>query len=128
MCVDGGNPDLTRAHGKNEAEARRIQQQGRDDPNQVAGVESHRCNLIDWLEGLGLIDARAPAELDRYIGCFKPCDSSQEALDADKSVQEEAREVSRAVVQAIKAWRGLRLSQPDKPDMPDRPDRPPRSK
>jgi hypothetical protein len=80
----------------------------------VAGVEANRRNLTDWLEWMGLIDAGAVAKLDRYIGDYEPYYNSHEALDKDKAVQEEARNVARSVVQAVKELRAGRLSQPDK--------------
>jgi hypothetical protein len=80
----------------------------------VAGVEAHRRNLTDWLEWMGLIDAGAAAKLDRYIGYYEPYYNSHEALDKDRAVQEEARNVARSVVQAVLELRAGRLSQPDK--------------
>lgn len=80
----------------------------------VAGVEVHRRNLTDWLDWMGLIDAGAAAKLDRYIGYYESYYNSHEALDKDKAVQEETRNVARAVVQAVKKLRSGRLSQADK--------------
>ena len=80
----------------------------------VAGVESHRRNLTDWLEWMGMIDAGAAAKLDRYIGYCEPYYNSHDTLDQDTAVQEETRNVARAVVQAVEALRAGRLSQPDK--------------
>ena len=127
VSADGGNPDPTSTHGKRVAEAKRIEQQGWDYPKHlagraygvvvhgdVAGVESHRRNLTDWLDWMGLIDAGAASRLDRYIGYYEPYYSSHDALDKDKAVQEEARNVARSVVQAVKELRAGRLSQPDK--------------
>jgi len=56
----------------------------------------------------------AAAKLDRYIGYYEPYYNSHDALDQDKAVQEEARNVARSVVEAVKALRAGRLSQPDK--------------
>lgn len=127
VCADGGNPDPTRTHGKHVAEAKRIEQQGWDYPKHlagrayglvvhgdVAGVESQRRNLADWLQWMGLIDAGASSELDRYIGYYEPYYNSHEALDKDDAVQEETRNVARSVVQAVKALRSGTLSQPDR--------------
>ncbi len=63
---------------------------------------------------MGLIDAGAAARLDRYIGYFEPYCDSHAALDEDKAVQEEVRNVARSVVNAVKALRAGRLTQPDK--------------
>ena len=127
VCADGGNPDPTTTHGKHLAEAKRIEEKGWSYPKHlagraygvvvhgdVAGVEAHRRNLTDWLEWMGLVDAGPAAKLDRYIGYYEPYYNSHDALDKDKAVQEEARNVARAVVQAVKALRAGRLSQPDK--------------
>ena len=127
VSADGGNPDPTTTHGKRVAEAKAIEQKGWDYPKHVAGraygvvvhgdvagVEAHRRNLTDWLEWMGLIDAGAAAKLDRYIGYYEPYYNSHEALDQDKPVQEEVRNVARSVVQAVKALREGRLAQPDK--------------
>ncbi len=127
VSADGGNPDPTTTHGKHVAEAKQMEQQGWDYPKHlagrafgvvvhgdVAGVETHRRNLTDWLEWMGLIDAGASAKLDRYIGYYEPYYNSHDALDKDKAVQEEVRNVARSVVQAVQALRAERLSQPDK--------------
>ena len=127
VCADGGNPDPTTTHGKHVAEAKHLEQQGWDYPKHVAGraygvvvhgdvagVEEHRRNLTDWLEWMGLIDAGAASKLDRYIGYYEPYYNSHDALDKDTAVQAEARDVALSVVQAVKALRAGRLSQPDK--------------
>lgn len=126
VCADGGNPDPTTTHGKRVAEAKAIEEQGWDYPKHlagraygvvvhgdVAGVETHRRNLTDWLDWMGLIDAGAAASLDRYIGYYEPYYNSHDALDEDQAVQEEVRNVARAVVQAVNSLRAGRLSQPD---------------
>jgi multimeric flavodoxin WrbA len=118
VCADGGNPDPTTTHGKRVAEAKLIEQQGWDYPKHlagramgvvvhgdVAGVESHRRNLVDWLAWMGLVDAGAPAKLDRYIGYYEPYCDSHNALDQDTAVQEEVRNVARAVVRTAKKLR-----------------------
>jgi len=127
VCADGGNPDPSTTHGKHLLEAKRIEQQGWDYPQHlagraygvvvhgdVAGVESQRRNLTDWLDWMGLIDAGAAAKLDRYIGYYQPYCDSHAALDRDKAVQEETRNVARAVVRAVRELRAGRLSRPDK--------------
>ena len=126
VCADGGNPDPTTTHGKKVAEAKAIEERGWDFPQHlagrtygvvvhgdVAGVESHRRNLTDWLDWMGLIDAGAAARLDRFIGYYQPYFDSHDALDADTAVQDEVRNVARAVLQAVSELRAGRLSQPD---------------
>jgi multimeric flavodoxin WrbA len=134
VCADGGNPDLTTTHGKTVIEAKQIEQRGWDFPKHiagraygvvvhgdVAGVEAHRRNLTDWLDWMGLIPAGAAASLDRYIGYYEPYYNSHDTLDKDHAVQEEARNVARSVVAAVKALRAGRLTQPDEKIQPPRP-------
>ena len=64
----------------------------------MGGAEPSRRALSDWLDWMGLIDAGDQARLDRYIGYYEPYATSHEALDADEAVQEETRNVARAVV------------------------------
>jgi multimeric flavodoxin WrbA len=126
VCADGGNPDPTSTHGKKAAQAKEIEANGWDYPKHVAGrvygvivhgdvagVEAHRRNLTDWLDWMGLIDAGAAARLDRYIGYYEPYYTSHEALDRDEPLQEETRNVARAVVAAVKELRAGTLSRPD---------------
>ena len=134
VCADGGNSDPTTTHGKKVAEAKAIEAKGWSYPKHmagrtygvivhgdVAGVEAHRRNLTDWLDWMGLIDAGGAAKLDRYIGYFEPYYNSHDALDADKAVQEETRNVARSVVAAVAELRAGRLSQPDSKLKPTRP-------
>ena len=127
VCADGGNADPTTTHGKSVVEAKAIEQKGWDFPKHVAGrtygvvvhgdvagVEAHRRNLTDWLDWMGLIDAGGAARLDRYIGYFEPYYNSHDALDRDLAVQEETRNVARAVVNAVKSLRAGTLSAPDR--------------
>lgn len=133
VCADGGNPDPTTTHGKHLAQAKLIEERGWDYPKHlagrvfgvavhgdVAGVESHRRNLCDWLAWMGLIDAGAASKLDRYIGYYGPYCDSHDALDKDTAVQEEVRNLARAVVAAVKELRAGRLIQPDRTTRPPR--------
>lgn len=126
VCADGGNPDPTSTHGKTVDEAKALELQGWDYPKHlegrvygvvvhgdVAGIESLRRNLSDWLDWMGLVDAGTQARLDRYIGYYQPYADSHEALDADLALQEEVRNVARAVVHAVGELRAGRLSCPD---------------
>ncbi len=67
VCADGGNPDPTSTHGKKADEAKAIELKGWDYPKHlagraygvvvhgdVAGIESLRRNLSDWLDWMGL--------------------------------------------------------------------------
>jgi hypothetical protein len=62
---------------------------------------------------MGLVDAGAMSRLDRFIGYYRPYATSHEELDADTAVQEEVRNVGRAVARAVKEMRAGRLSRPD---------------
>ena len=127
VCADGGNPDPTTTHGKKAAEAKAIEEKGWDYPKHVAGraygvfvhgdvagIESHRRNLSDWLDWMGLIDAGAMSRIDRYVGYYGPYFDSHDTLDADAAVQEEMRNVARAVVDAVAQLRDGTLRPPDR--------------
>ena len=126
VCADGGNPDPTSTHGKKADEAKAIELKGWDYPKHlagrayglvvhgdVAGVESLRRNLSDWLDWMGLLDAGAQARLDRYLGYYGPYATSHDALDQDTGLQEEVRNVARAVARAVGALRAGRRAPPD---------------
>jgi multimeric flavodoxin WrbA len=126
VCADGGNPDPTLTRGKDAAKAKEIELAGWSYPKHlagraygvvvhgdVAGIENVRRALCDWLDWMGLIDAGAMARLDRYIGYYEPYATSHEALDRDTAVQEEVRNVARAVANAVRESRAGTLSQPD---------------
>jgi multimeric flavodoxin WrbA len=122
VCADGGNPDPTSTHGKKPNEAKAIELAGWHYPQHlagrayglivhgdVAGIEGLRRDLSDWLDWMGLIDAGSAARLDRYIGYYEPYATSHPTLDKDEAVQEEARNVGRAVAHAVKELRAGRL-------------------
>jgi hypothetical protein len=54
---------------------------------------------------MGLIDAGDQARLDRFIGYYQPYATSHDALDKDDDVQEETRNVARAVARITAAPR-----------------------
>jgi multimeric flavodoxin WrbA len=132
VCADGGNPDPTRTHGKDAAKAKEIELKGWAYPQHLAGrlfgVVVHgdaegalgvRRALTDWLEDIGLVSAGKTAELDRYIGYWKPYATNHQALDEDEAVQEEVRNVARTLAEAVIAKRngllveaGRNLEQP----------------
>ena len=120
VCADGGNPDPTSTHGKKAAEAKALELDGDGWAfpkhlagrvygvlvhGDVAGIESLRRNLCDWLDWMGLVDAGAQSRLDRYIGYYEPYATSHDTLDADALVQEETRNVARAVARVTRALR-----------------------
>jgi hypothetical protein len=80
----------------------------------VAGIESTRRSLSDWLDWMGLVDAGPTALLDRYVGYYESYADSHATLDRDTAFQEEVRNVARAVAAAVAAVRSGKLLQPDR--------------
>jgi multimeric flavodoxin WrbA len=126
VCADGGNPDPTATGGKDAEKAKRLELAGWQYPKHlagrvyglvvhgdVAGIEATRRSLSDWLDWMGLIDAGFQSRLDRYVGYYEPYATSHDTLDADRAVQEETRNVARAVLAAVADARAGRLSDPD---------------
>jgi multimeric flavodoxin WrbA len=126
VCADGGNPDPTSTAGKDPERAKALELAGWPYPKHlagrvyglvvhgdVAGIEGVRRSLSDWLDWMGLIDSGAYARLDRFIGYYEPYATSHDALDRDKDVQEEVRNVARAVANALGEARAGRLVPPD---------------
>jgi multimeric flavodoxin WrbA len=122
VCADGGNPDPTSTSGKKADKAKALEMAGWDYPKHldgrayglvihgdVAGIEGSRRGLSDWLDWMGFIDAGAQAKLDRYIGYYEPYATSHDTLDADTAMQEETRNVARAVAKTVVELRSGRL-------------------
>ena len=118
VCADGGNPDPTLTHGKDARRAKELELQGWPYPRHLAGrlfsvvvhgdvegVENLRRMLSDWLCFMHLEPAGALAELDRYIGYWKPYATSHDELDADEAFQEEVRNAARSLLNAVRAKR-----------------------
>jgi multimeric flavodoxin WrbA len=126
VCADGGNADPTRTDGKDAEKAKQLELDGWDYPKHlagrvygvvthgdVAGIEETRYALTDWLDWMGLIDAGSQSRLDRFIGYYQPYATSHDELDRDTAVQEEVRNVARAVANAVGELRAGKLSRPD---------------
>jgi multimeric flavodoxin WrbA len=126
VCADGGNPDLSSTSGKDPEKAKALELAGWPYPKHlagrtyglvvhgdVAGTEAMRLALSDWLDWMGLVDAGPQARLDRYIGYYEPYATSHDTLDADTAMQEEVRNVARALVDAVRELRAGTLSRPD---------------
>jgi len=126
VCADGGNADPTLTQGKDAELAKEVELAGWPYPKHlagrvygvvthgdVAGIEETRYALTDWLDWMGLIDAGSMSRLDRFIGYYRPYATSHEELDRDTDVQEEVRNVARAVGIAVADLRAGKLSQPD---------------
>ena len=118
VCADGGNPDPTSTDGKDPAKAKALELKGWGYPKHldrrvygllvhgdVAGIEGSRRALSDWLDWMGLLDAGDQARLDRYIGYYEPYATSHDELDRDHAMQEEARNIGRAVARVTAALR-----------------------
>jgi multimeric flavodoxin WrbA len=114
VCADGGNPDPTRTHGKDAARAKEIELEGWDYPRHLAGrlfsvvvhgdvegAENVRRSISDWLRFMHLCPAGPLAELDRYIGYWKPYATSHDDLDADTAIQDEVRNAARTLLDAV---------------------------
>ncbi len=114
VCADGGNPDPTSTGGKKAGKAKALEMDGWDYPQHlagrayglvvhgdVAGVEESRRALSDWLDWMGFMDAGWEARLGRHIGYYEPYATSHESLDEDLPIQEETRNVARAVATAV---------------------------
>jgi multimeric flavodoxin WrbA len=115
VCADGGNTDPTSTHGKDAAAAKKLELAGWPYERHLKGrqfavvvhgdaegAEGVRRSLADWLTSMELT---AAAALDRYIGYWKPYATSHEELDRDEAVQEEVRNVARALSEGVKAVR-----------------------
>ena len=134
VCADGGNPDPTSTQGKNAARAKEIELEGWDYPKHLSGrayglvvhgdaegVQAARRALADWLESIGLVGAGVESRLERYIGYYEPYATSHDALDRDRALEQEVRNVGRAVANAVRGLRGGTLVAPDANLSPPRP-------
>jgi multimeric flavodoxin WrbA len=126
VCADGGNPDPTTTKGKDPALAKELELRGWPYPRHLAGrtfgvlvhgdaagAEALRRALTDWLCDMHLVPAGLGATLDRYVGYYEPYATSHEALDRDLAVQEEARNVARVVVEAVRQMREGKFARAD---------------
>ena len=122
VCADGGNPDPTRTQGKNAELAKRIELEGWDYPRHLEGrlfsvvvhgdaegAENVRRSISDWLCFMDLCPAGPTAELDRYIGYWKPYATSHADLDVDTALQEEVRNAARTLLEGVLAKLGGKL-------------------
>jgi multimeric flavodoxin WrbA len=121
VCADGGNPDPTLTNGKDAAIAKKVELDGWNYPRHlegrlfacivhgdVEGAENVRRSISDWLRYMHLSPAGRLAELDRYIGYWKPYATSHEDLDADTAIQEEVRNAARTLLEGVLAQRAGR--------------------
>lgn len=123
VCADGGNPDPTRTRGKDAAKAKEIELEGWPYETHlsgrlfaavvhgdVEGADDVRRAIHDWLCFMELCPAGPLAQLNRYIGYWKPYATSHEELDADHAVQEEVRNAARTLLEGITADREGKLA------------------
>jgi len=75
----------------------------------VEGAENVRRSISDWLCFMHMCPAGSSAELDRYIGYWKPYATSHDELDADTAIQEEVRNAARTLLEGVKAKRAGRF-------------------
>ncbi|HEY9317039.1 MAG TPA: NAD(P)H-dependent oxidoreductase [Achromobacter sp.] len=127
VCADGGNPDPTLTGGKDPLKAKQVELAGWPYPKHlagrayglvvhgdVAGIEAQRRALADWLDWMGLVDASTTSQLDRYIGYYQPYATSHDELDRDEAVQQEVRNVARAMAACLPRLRKGELATPDR--------------
>lgn len=125
VCADGGNPDPTLTHGKDAGRAKQVELDGWDYPRHLAGrlfsvvvhgdvegAENVRRSLSDWLRFMKLMPAGPEAELDRYIGYWKPYATNHEELDQDPDVVEEVRNAARSLAEGVVSHRAGRFHIP----------------
>jgi multimeric flavodoxin WrbA len=121
VCADGGNPDPTRTHGKDAQKAKELELAGWNYPRHLAGrvfgvvvhgdtegASSASQTLCAWLSSMHLELAGHGAELDRYIGYWKPHATGHVELDADTAIQDEVRFAARVLLDAVIAKRSGR--------------------
>lgn len=118
VCADGGNPDPTSTQGKDAKRAKELELKGWDYPRHLAGrhysvivhgdaeeAENVRRSLSNWLRSMELKPAGPLAELDRYIGYWKPYATSHLDLDIDEALQAEVRNAALVLLDAVQAQR-----------------------
>ncbi|MCR5878576.1 flavodoxin family protein [Phenylobacterium sp. J367] len=123
VCADGGNPDPSLTHGKDAKKAKQVELDGWDYPRHLAGrlfglvvhgdvegAENVRRAISDWLCFMQLCPAGPTAELDRYIGYWKPYATSHQELDTDQAIQKEVENAARALLEGCQADREGRFT------------------
>jgi multimeric flavodoxin WrbA len=127
VCADGGNPDLTSTEGKTVATAKQLELAGWPYPRHLAGrlfavvahgdtagAENLSRILTDWLEDMHLRSAGPVAELDSYVGYYRPYATSHQELDTDQEFQIEVGNAARSLIAAVKLMRSGELAEPGK--------------
>lgn len=114
VCADGGSADPTLTQGKDAKIAKQLELDGWDYPKHLAGrrfacivhgdvegAENVRRSISDWLRSMEMSPAGSAAELDRYIGYWKPYATNHEAFDEDTDFQEEVRIAARTLLASV---------------------------
>ena len=127
VCADGGNPDPTSTRGKTPQLAKELELRGWHYPRHLAGrafavfvhadaagADIVRRSLTDWLLDMELVQAGNAGTIDRYIGYYEPYAASHDALDRDAAVQEEIRNVARALVETVRLIAAGKYERPDR--------------
>lgn len=79
----------------------------------MAAICHARGALADWLDGLGLVDSDSFGPLTRFVGYYEPEQEGAEqdmAEPAEPDIEEESRNVARAVHKAVTELRAGRLA------------------
>jgi multimeric flavodoxin WrbA len=126
VCADGGNPDPTLTHGKHADEAKKLElEEGWSYPRHlsgrlfsvivhgdVEGAHNVRQSVSDWLRFMELVPAGEKAQVDRYIGYWKPYATSHQEFDADAAMQGEVRNAAKTLAEAVFAQRDGKFVSP----------------
>src|SRR5690606_20134269 len=75
----------------------------------MAAICQARGALADWLDGLELVESDSFGPLTRFVGYYEP-DEHGDAEGAEPDVEEECRNVARAVHKAVTELRAGRLA------------------
>ncbi|MGO4837999.1 NADPH-dependent FMN reductase, partial [Rhizobiaceae sp. 2RAB30] len=78
----------------------------------VDPAENLRPSKSDWLRFMKLVPAGSRAQIDRYIGYWKPYATSHEALDEDEALKTEVRNAAATLAEAVQQKRTGRLLVP----------------
>jgi multimeric flavodoxin WrbA len=127
VCTDGGNPDPTSTRGKDPERAKAIELKGWPYPRHLAGrafsvvvhgdaagVDTLRRSLNDWLCDIGMIPAGHLSQLGQYVGYLRPYATSHDDLDGDTDFQEDVRNATRSLIDAVRQLRRGSFKQPDR--------------
>jgi multimeric flavodoxin WrbA len=126
VCADGGNPDPTTTKGKDPARAKAVELKGWDYPKHLAGrafsvvahgdsagAENLRRMLVDWCTDIGMVSAGPKAQIDTWIGWYKPYATSHQELDAEPDLFTEVGNAASALLTMTRQIRTGAWQPPD---------------